>query len=326
MKTPVYPLRFYPTYKDYLWGGDWIIRKYRRPMTPGVYAESWEVSDREDGMSMVSNGVWAGLPFKDLLKKHHTALLGPSAATAALPLLIKLIDARERLSVQVHPDDAAAARYGGEAKTEMWYVLDATPDAGVYAGFKPGVTPEQFEQALRDKTVADLLQRHPVRPGDAVFIPGGRVHAIDAGCLLLEVQQNSNTTYRIYDWDRVDAEGNARPLHLDAARQVINWNDSVVELLRPSLIGEGKGWTHHQILDCPLFRMEKLSLNAAWTWRRKRPGFAVLFLQSGELDIIWSGRGEPLMTGDSAFLPAALSELQLHPLTATAEVLLVDIP
>ena len=202
MTTPLYPLRFKPVYKDYIWGGDKIIRLYNRQEPHGIYAESWEVSDRADGMSVVSVGPLAGKSLRDVVQTYPFDLFGAKVQAQVFPLLVKLIDSRDRLSVQVHPDVEMAKKYGGEAKTEMWYVLDAEPGAGVFAGLKSGVDAKALSEAMQTDRFEEILTRIPVTKGDAIFIPGGLVHSIDAGCLLLEVQQNSNTTYRIYDWNR----------------------------------------------------------------------------------------------------------------------------
>ncbi|HRV31634.1 MAG TPA: class I mannose-6-phosphate isomerase, partial [Kiritimatiellia bacterium] len=196
------PILLQPVYKEYIWGGDRLIHDFRRRLNPGIYAESWEIADHPDGRTRIINGPDAGATLSEAIARRGPALLGTRCATPNFPLLVKLIDARETLSVQVHPDDAAAARHGGEAKSEMWYVLAATPDAHIYSGFKPGVTPRDFEKARQTGAIPALLQRYPARPGMIFNTPGGRVHAIGAGCLLLEVQQDANTTYRLYDWDR----------------------------------------------------------------------------------------------------------------------------
>lgn len=167
----LYHLCFKPIYQHYIWGGDKIPKKYQRDIPPGVYAESWEISDRHDGMSVVANGALAGRTLAEIIHTHGADLL--VAGFDRFPLLIKIIDARETLSVQVHPDDRSAAQYGGEAKTEMWYVLEAEPHACVYSGFKPGTSTGNFKNALAEDTVENLLERIPVQAGDTIFTPRG---------------------------------------------------------------------------------------------------------------------------------------------------------
>jgi len=202
--TSYMPILLRPVYKEYIWGGERLIHEFHRRLNDGISAESWEIADHPDGRTRIINGPDAGATLSEAIARRGPEILGTGRTDSSFPLLVKLIDARETLSVQVHPDDAAAARFGGEAKSEMWYVLSATPDAHIYSGFKPGVGPAEFEQARAAGAIPSLLQRFPARPGMIFNTPGGRVHAIGAGCLLLEVQQDANTTYRLFDWDRLD--------------------------------------------------------------------------------------------------------------------------
>jgi mannose-6-phosphate isomerase len=322
----LYPFCFKPVYKDYIWGGDKIIRLYQRGEKPGVYAESWEVSDRTDGMSVVAGGPMAGRTLHELVQSLGAELLGHRVRGGVFPLLIKLIDSRDRLSVQVHPDDDTAKRFGGEAKTEMWYVLDAEPGAGVFAGLKPGVGEKQFNDALRTKRFKDILTFVPVEKGDAIFVPGGRVHAIDAGCLLLEVQQNSNTTYRIYDWDRVGADGRPRPLHLREAMRVIRWDDTAHAKVAPRRLAAedwGECW---EILRSAYFLIERILLSEPASLRADGRSFQVFFVSSGGVTIRWEGGVSELAPGTSCLVPAALGEFAVEPKQASAEVLRITVP
>lgn len=301
-----YPLRFKPVYKDYIWGGDWIIRKFGRNEPDGVYAESWEATDRPDGMSVVANGDLKGKTFRDLIESMGAELLGTHGGGDHFPLLIKLIDSRQCLSVQVHPNDETAAKYGGEAKTEMWYVLDAEPGARVLAGLKPGVDARAFREAIETNRFEEILVPVPVSAGDAIFIPGGRVHAIDKGCLLLEVQQNSNTTYRIYDWGRLGADGKPRPLHIEKALQVIDWLDEGNPKVQPRKIEKDDGNDSWEILTTPYFRLEKFQLNESWSCPGHPGTFQVLFVQEGRLELEWAGGSEIMEPGTTWLVPAAL--------------------
>jgi len=324
--SPVYPLRLRPVYKDYLWGGDRISRAYRRSVPPGPCAESWEVSDREDGMSVVANGHWAGRDLHAVAAAMGADLLGSTwKGSARFPLLIKLIDSRERLSVQVHPNDQTAARYGGEAKTEMWYILEADPGAGVYSGLHPGVTPERFREALGKQEVEALLQRVPVEAGDAIFTPGGRIHAIDAGCLLLEVQQNSNTTYRLYDWGRVGPDGEPRNLHVEEALRVMDWGaggSPKVPARRLGYLGINELW---EVLRCAYFRMEMMVVQEIWRSAGDARTFQVLFVAEGAVELESEAGKELLSPGTTILLPAALRGYHLRPF-GTAKLLRVTLP
>ncbi|HPR83437.1 MAG TPA: class I mannose-6-phosphate isomerase, partial [Pontiellaceae bacterium] len=253
MKT-LYPLRFNPVYKDYIWGGSRIPKLYNRDLPDGIYAESWEISTHPDGTTQIANGPLAGKTLRDLLPEHKTALLGTGIKGDDFPLLIKLIDSREILSVQVHPNNTNAAAVNGEPKTEMWYFLEGDGTAQIYCGLKPGIGKTEFLNALENKTFFSILKTIPAQKGEAVFVPGGCVHSIGVGCLILEIQQNSNTTYRIYDWDRVDASGKGRELHIDKALKVINWNDTSDPLCKIS------GTT---IQKCDFFRLDRFELKAA---------------------------------------------------------------
>ncbi|HOF89518.1 MAG TPA: class I mannose-6-phosphate isomerase, partial [Armatimonadota bacterium] len=225
-----YPLRFTPIYKEKVWGGRRLETLLGRALPPDQpIGEAWEVSDHPHGRSVVANGPDAGTPLDALIARHGAALLGARVAAedgARFPLLVKYLDAEKPLSVQVHPDDAYAAEHAGElGKTEMWYVLHAEPDACLIAGLRAGVTREAFADALAHGDPAALLHRLPVSAGDTLFIPAGRIHAILPGLLLLEIQQNSDTTYRLYDWGRVGLDGTPRALHADEAMAVANWHD-----------------------------------------------------------------------------------------------------
>lgn len=315
--TTLYPLRFNPVYKDYLWGGSRIPKVFNRDMPDGVYAESWEISTHPDGATAIVNGPLAGKTLSDLLPEHKTELLGTHVKGDDFPLLIKLIDARDKLSVQVHPNDDNAAEVDGDPKTEMWYFLEGDADAQIYCGLKPGVGKEEFLKAMEDKTFADILQSIPAVNGDAVFVPGGRVHAIGTGCLILEIQQNSNTTYRIYDWDRTDANGNARDLHIDKALQVIDW--------------ENNGDPHCQVNGstierCEYFQLDRHELTGAITFPNTGSSFQALFVAEGEGLIRWADGEETLSSGQSWLVPAGIGDFELIPEDDTLTILRTTIP
>ena len=184
MKNNLYPMTFKPVYKDYPWGGSRIPETYYRNEPPGIYAESWEISDHDDGMSVASNGWMNGKPLRRILQDSPQEIMGTAVSGTKFPLLIKLIDAKQKLSVQVHPDDATAAEFGGEAKTEMWYMLGDNP-ARVYCGLNDDVTKESFMRAVDDGTSGGAMRAVPVGKDSAIFVRGGRVHAIDEGCFIL---------------------------------------------------------------------------------------------------------------------------------------------
>ncbi len=321
-----YPLRFHPVYQHYLWGGDWIPRRYSRSVPPGIYAESWEVSDRPEGLSVIANGRWAGRTLADVIAEQGTALLGTRAPADRFPLLIKLIDARERLSVQVHPDETVARRVGGEPKSEAWYVLDVEPNAGVYAGFRPGVDEGALRVALASGQVEELLTRLPIQRGDVINIPGGRVHAIGAGCLLLEVQQNSNTTYRLFDWGRVDQNGHARTLHVEQAVTAINWQDRGNPRTPPGAGTPSAFGSVRELLTTPYFQIDRLSVTSIGQHAPDAGTFRWFFVETGALRVEVDGMAETVVPGESVFVPAVSTRILLAPAGADAAVLSVSLP
>ncbi len=320
------PLFFKPVYQDYLWGGSRIPVSFGRTLPPGRYAEAWEIADRTEGQSVVESGPLAGRTLRELAGADGEGLLGVRVPPGRFPLLIKLIDARETLSVQVHPNNANAYRTGGEPKTEMWYVLEAAPDACVYAGLRAGVTEAALRAALADNTVQDLMVRLPVRPHDALFVPGGRVHAIGAGCLILECQQNSNTTYRLYDWGRAGPDGKPRQLHIEPALKVINWDEPPPALAAPIRRQNGEALERWEIARCPFFRMERWTLRGAATLPADRGSFRALFVADGRVGIEMSDFSATVARGRSLLVPAACPDLLLQPVGADATVLVMDVP
>ena len=291
-----------------VWGGGKIATKLGKPLPADVpIGESWELVDREDAQSVVATGELAGTTLHDLWTKMRVPIFGSSLPdTPRFPLLAKILDARETLSVQVHPPAHRAAELKGEPKTEMWYLLDAEPGAELFAGFRKGTMRADFERALGEGRVADLLHRAPVRAGDAMFIPSGRCHAIGAGCLIVEIQQNSDTTYRVFDWNRTGLDGKSRALHVAESLASIDFDDHEPPLARPD--GE-------VIVSCPEFHVERWNLAAP---RRDDSAAGVIFtVLTGEV-ICGASRFNP---GEFFILPAASGDRILSPSGSAATVL-----
>ncbi len=274
MNRSFYPLTFTPVLKDYLWGGRNLATKLGRPLpSEGVIAESWEIAGHEDGTSIVENGLYAGWPLTKVHAELGIDLIGSNNGWAQergkFPLLVKLLDAAAPLSVQVHPDDAyALAREGNElGKTEMWVVLHAEPGAELIVGVKAGTTPQAFRQAIPQNRLEPYLHRLPVQTGDHVCVPAGTLHAIMGGLLIAEIQQNSNTTYRVYDWGRVGADGRPRPLHVDKALDVIDFSRIEPEIAPPTLVAEGAGLRRERLCRNRYFTTERLTLAAGAEFR-----------------------------------------------------------
>ncbi len=211
-----------------VWGGRRLETLFGKNLPAGVrIGESWEIVDREEAQSVVHTGPLRGQTLNELLADYHEPVFGKNTASASdrFPLLFKLLDAQERLSVQVHPPARVAHILNGEPKTEMWYVADTYLDADIFAGLKAGVGRQDFESALREGKVAEKIHHIPMKPGDVIFIPSGRIHAIGAGNVIVEVQQNSDTTYRVFDWNRLGLDGKPRELHIDESMQSIDFDD-----------------------------------------------------------------------------------------------------
>ena len=223
----MYPLKFEPILKTIVWGGGKIARFKGVDTSQEHIAESWELSGYPGCESVVANGALAGKTIEDLVKEYKGMLVGEHVYARTgdqFPLLFKFIDALSDLSIQVHPDDELAQkRHGTNGKTEMWYVVDAEPGAHLYSGLKVEITPEEYERRVADGTIIDVLARHDVRPGDVFFLPAGRIHTICSGCFIVEIQQTSDLTYRIYDYGRLGLDGKPRELHTELAKEAIDY-------------------------------------------------------------------------------------------------------
>jgi mannose-6-phosphate isomerase len=240
----LYPFTFQPIFKERVWGGRKMESLYGKPLPGGrPIGESWEISDRPADANLIANGPLAGKDLRWLMENQGKELLGEAeAANGRFPLLIKILDAQDTLSLQVHPPTHRALELGGEPKTEMWYIADASAESELFVGLKRGTTRKDFESKLRDGSVAECFHRVPVRPGDAMFLPSGRVHAIGAGLVIFEIQQNSDTTYRVFDWNRKGLDGKARELHVQQALASIDFEDFEPELASHQAQSLGSGF------------------------------------------------------------------------------------
>ena len=309
------PLLFRPVYKDYLWGGTRIASRFGREGTPVPCAESWEVSAHPDGMSVVDGGPFAGRTLAELCETYGAELLGSWTEGRRFPLLVKLIDASKRLSVQVHPSDEGAEKHGGEAKTEMWYFLDAPEGAAVCAGLKKGVTPRVFADAVKEKSVASLLRTVKAEAGKALYIPGGLVHAICEGCFVLEVQQSSNTTWRVYDWDRVGADGKPRELHVARAAEVIDWHAPEMSLSTPyAMPPSSPDNLRERVLRSDYFTMERWTLRSPEAFDQDGRSFRIFFALDGDAEVrAPDGSATRVPRGRSCLVPASLGKCSAAP-------------
>ncbi|MGA1980737.1 MAG: type I phosphomannose isomerase catalytic subunit [Sedimentisphaerales bacterium] len=246
----LYPLKFRPIYKQRIWGGQKLREVFNKDIPPfEKIGESWELADLPDDKSVIANGELASQTLNSAIKKYPKEITGDKNFSGPFPLLIKFLDAEDILSVQVHPDSQTCRRMGkGKSKTECWYIISAVPGAAIYKGLKKGVTKEKFSKAIKKGSVAELLAKVPVEPGQCHFLPAGTAHSIGAGLLIAEIQTLSDTTYRVFDWNRVDETGKARPLHIEEALESINFNAAGVNL-PITTVG--------RLVDCEYFKIDK---------------------------------------------------------------------
>ena len=304
----LYPLTFTPIFKERVWGGRNIERLYGKALPPDVpIGESWEISDRPGDISVVANGPLAGTTLHELVQRHGKELLGYEGAKQ-FPLLIKILDAQEKLSLQVHPPAQVAPSLGGEPKTEMWYIADATPEADLYVGLKLGATRADFERKVRDGTVAECFHRIPVKAGDVMFLPSGRVHAIGAGNVIFEIQQNSDTTYRVFDWNRVGLDGKPRELHIKESLESIDFEDFEPRL-SSAQYSRSPTMKLRFLIDDPLFRVDGYQVKRAQRYHLRFPAAQILGLIKGRLKLQYGEHELNLKAGDFALLPASLDRV-----------------
>jgi mannose-6-phosphate isomerase len=308
----LYPLTFAPILKERVWGGRNLERLYHKPLPPGApIGESWEISDRPGDASVIANGPLAGRDLRWLMENHAAELLGEKhRAVQRFPLLIKILDAHEKLSLQVHPPAAKAAELGGEPKTEMWYVAEATPGAELFVGLKRGVTRAGFESKIRDGTVADCFQRLTVEKGDVMFLPSGRVHALGAGLVIFEIQQNSDTTYRVFDWNRKGLDGKPRELHVAQSLASINFDDFEPRLIK-SKYSRNAVLKVRYLVDDPLFRVDACVVKRGEQFHLRSDGVQILGVLNGRLSVGEGDTALQLNAGQFVLVPASLGRVSL---------------
>jgi mannose-6-phosphate isomerase len=302
----LYPFVFTPIFKDRIWGGRELERLYGKKLpSKGPIGESWEVSDRPGDASVISNGPLAGKTLRWLMENHGEGMLGSAkpAADNHFPILCKILDARDRLSLQVHPPAQKAAELKGEPKTEMWYIVDALPGAELYVGLKRGVTRQEFEKKIHSSAVADCFQKVPVKAGDTMFLPSGRVHAIGAGLVIFEIQQNSDTTYRVYDWDRKGLDGKPRELHIPQSLASINFNDFEPALVKTAFASDGVIQKRPLVQDT-LFNVEAWKIEAQKEAPLKPLSLQIIAVTKGELEVRSGKEGAKVSAGQFCVVPA----------------------
>jgi mannose-6-phosphate isomerase len=299
-------------FKERVWGGRGIERLYGKKLPPDVpIGESWEISDRPGDASVIANGPLAGKNLRWLMENHARELLGGATAATGnrFPLLCKILDAQEKLSLQVHPPADQAAELGGEPKTEMWYIADAAPGAELYVGLKRGVTRTEFEKKIRDGSVAECFHRLPVKAGDAMFLPSGRVHAIGAGLVIFEIQQNSDTTYRVFDWNRVGLDGKPRALHIAESLASIDFGDFEPALVQNRFTGSDV--KSRPLVTDPLFNVEAWETITGAGLNLKPHRLQLIAVVRGQLEIKGDRVSIALAAGGFCLVPAGLEQTKL---------------
>ncbi|MCP5536735.1 MAG: class I mannose-6-phosphate isomerase [Akkermansiaceae bacterium] len=294
-------ITFTPLYMERVWGGRELEKVYGRelPTADLPYGESWEMTDRTGEQSIVNHGPLTGKSLGELWQHQREEIFGPGFENETrFPLLIKILDARDDLSIQVHPPTEIAPGLGGEPKTEMWYIAAATPDAKLYVGLKSGVRKEDFQQAIDKGTVDKVVHAIHPQAGDSIFIPSGRLHAIGAGLLIYEIQQNSDTTYRVFDWNRMGLDGHPRELHVEASMQCIDFDDVEPSMDTPDGV---------TLATCPFFQVDRLVLRAGTSVGNPDPErFSIVTVVSGELE---SADGRKHVAGDFLLMPRGTAPL-----------------
>ncbi len=300
-------LKLKPSCKDYLWGGTKLMAEFGKEFSGDKLAETWELSCHPDGPSIVENGEYAGATLNEYILMEGKKVTGiKSRKYDQFPLLIKFIDAKEDLSIQVHPNDAFALENEGQyGKTEMWYIVDCEEGASLYYGFSKEISREEFVKRIEDKTLLEVLNRLEVQKGDVLFIEPGTIHAIGKGNLIAEIQQNSNVTYRVYDYGRKGPDGKERDLHIEKALQVTNR----IPIMRK------KSFEPH-IVSCDYFKVDKIVLDGQLMKRMfgeiDRSSFASLLVLDGTGEVRSGGERVPVKKGDSIFITANTGEYELE--------------
>lgn len=310
----LYPLKFEPVFKDYIWGGR-SLEQFGKVLPEGIVAESWEVSCHPNGTSIISNGEYKGISLPDIIKRFGRQIIGdsmPEESLAKFPLLVKFIDANDKLSVQVHPDDkyANAFENGEFGKNEMWYIIKTKPGAKLIYGVKPGLTKEAFSKLVEDNRIEDGLNSIEISPDDVVNIPAGLVHAIGEGIILAEVQQNSDLTYRVYDYNRVDKSGNKRPLHIEKALDVIDYNVAYKKVKGLEVrIGSDSRKTYK--IANKYFSIELYNINGCIEERADGSKFYIYVILDGEGVIEYCRSSLKIRFGESLLIPADMGSYKI---------------
>ena len=315
----LYPLQFEPILKERIWGGTKLKTYLNKPITSEITGESWEISVVENDVSIIANGVFKGKSLTELINDFPKEILGTKVFEQfgkQFPLLFKYLDARKDLSIQVHPnDELAKKRHNSFGKTEMWYVMQADDEARLIVGFKEKSSPEEYIQHLENKTLLNILDTKKVKKGDVFFLETGTVHAIGAGTVIAEIQQTSDITYRLYDFDRVDANGNTRELHVDLALEAINYDKGEAQKEYSKIEN-----TSNEVVDCIYFTTNFIPLHGNLNVNKNQNSFTVYMCVDGDFELILNEEKYSYKKGDTVLIPASLTDFQLSGKASLLEI------
>jgi len=308
------PIEFKPILKRIRWGGRRLGTILDKQIGPHHdYAESWEVCGHGEDQSMVSSGPCAGWKLNNLVREYSEELLGSKEALSQFPLLIKFLDCNDRLSVQVHPDDSQVGKYysNENGKTEAWVIISTEPDSFIYAGLKSEVTPEILKASLENGTIEECLHHVSPSPGECYYIPAGTVHALGDGVLIAEVQQSSDVTFRLFDWNRTDAQGNHRPVHIEQAMECIDFQRGPIQPVEPTLLHQDENAELNQLIDSPFFRIDNLLIHNEFLLPANSTCKVVMSL-SGKGTMSTKESSYSLPVGKTYLIPAICDELHFE--------------
>lgn len=305
-----YPLVFEPILKDRIWGGTKLQSLLHKNISSKTTGESWEISTVPGDVSIVKNGHFNGQSLNELLEKYPEEILGKKVHAQfgkQFPLLFKFLDANQDLSIQLHPnDELAKKRHNSFGKTEMWYVMQADQAARLIVGFKENASPKEYLNHLENKTLVSILDEVPVKQGDVFFLETGTIHAIGAGIVIAEIQQTSDITYRIYDFDRKDAKGNTRELHVDLALEAINYNEVNAKREYKTIVNQS-----NTAVECPYFITNVIPLDGSITFNKKGDSFTVFMCTDGEFELVYNNQNYNFAIGETVLIPAVCTHFQL---------------
>jgi len=308
----MYPLKLIPVYKNYIWGGNRLEEIFGKHSGYEKTAESWELSCHKDGLSIIENGEFAAMTLQQVIEKNPDFVGNNKSYDGRFPILTKLIDAAKDLSIQVHPSDITADASKGESgKAEMWYVVKADSGSYIYYGLNQSVSKEKFTAMAKNGTVCDVLNKVYVNEGEVFFILPGTIHAIGKGCLIAEIQQSSNTTFRVFDYNRTDAKGNKRQLHLERAVEVIDYTPIIPDRTSNNNMISTDDFCFSNIFECRYFRVAKITCEKAITLNCSKKTFQALLFIDGYGKIVFEKKEYLFKKGDSFFIPAGMGSYNI---------------